>query len=62
MKIVGFILIGLQVLAYMSGNIKIHDGPISSMLGQLLGSNIFAIIGIVFIVQATNKEKKNQTK
>ncbi len=62
MKTVGFILIGLQILAYMSGNIKINDGPISSMLGQLLGSNIFAIIGIVFIVQANNKEKKNQTK
>lgn len=62
MKIVGFVLIGLQILAYLSGNIRIQDGPISSMISQLLGSNIFAILGVIFIIQTNNKEKKRQAK
>jgi hypothetical protein len=63
MKTTGIILIAIQVFAYVSGNIKIPEGrPASATIGYFLGSNIFAIIGIVFIIQANNKEKKNQKK
>lgn len=60
MKTLGFVLIILQILAYVSGNIHIPDSnSLSSTLGYLIGSNIFGIAGIVFLVRA---DKAKQIK
>ena len=62
MKITGIILILCQVLAYMSGNFKIPDGPLSATLGSLLGYNLFGIIGIILLVKADKKKDENKDK
>jgi hypothetical protein len=54
MKILGLILIALQVLAYASGKFK----PDYDSIGYLLGFNIVGIIGLVLFIIAINKKRK----
>lgn len=58
MKTTGIVLIALQVIAYLSGNFKMPNGPFSSTIGYLLGFNIFIIFGIIFIIQSNRTGEK----
>lgn len=60
MKNIGIVLILIQVLSYASNTFKIPEGPISSQIGYLLGSNIFGIIGVIFLVKGMNQDTKTE--
>jgi hypothetical protein len=60
MKGLGFILIGCQVLAYMSGNSK-NMG--NESIAYLLGYNAMGIIGVILLLIAITKKtqiRKNE--
>jgi hypothetical protein len=54
MKVLGFILLGIQLLAYASGNSNMGEQG----FGYMLGYNAWGIVGIILLIRAYNKESK----
>ena len=60
MKITGIILIGIQLLAYMSGNFEMSYSTAGNAIGYFLGYNVFGIIGIILLIRVSNQEAKKK--
>lgn len=55
MKVLGFILLGIQLLAYASCNSNTGG---EQGFAYMLGYNAWGIVGIILLLRAYNKENK----